>query len=159
MSKLSLATVMGAAVFLVGCSHQAQPASAPEPSALTPPSAMEARPASPVPPIPPVEMAPPPVAVTPPISSIIVNYANGALDPAMLTIKPGETVTFKNSHSSVARLSRDTHPFHQCCAEFSGFDSDTLAPGATYNFTFPVKGVLEYHDHFSPGVMGKVVVE
>lgn len=86
----------------------------------------------------------------------IVVYANNAFAPAELKVKAGERVVFRNDHVAAVRLSSNPHPIH---SSFREFDSDTLQPGETYEFVFTKSMTLEYHNHFNPGVGGKIIVE
>jgi plastocyanin len=92
----------------------------------------------------------------PAVAAKEVVYANNALAPAELRVKAGDRVIFRNNHVSVIRLSSDPHPIH---TSFREFDSDTLQPGETYEFVFMKPMTLEYHNHFNPGVGGKIIVE
>lgn len=86
----------------------------------------------------------------------VVVYATNAFSPAELRVKVGERVVFRNNHVSAIRLSSNPHPIH---TSFRDFDSDTLQPGEAYEFTFTKLMTLEYHNHFNPGVGGKIIVE
>ena len=85
-----------------------------------------------------------------------VVYQNNSFSPATLTIKAGDRVVFINRHTAPIRISANPHPIQ---TSFREFDSDTLAPGESYEFTFSEKMTLNYHNHFNPGVEGKIVVE
>ncbi len=85
-----------------------------------------------------------------------VVYENGAFAPALLKIRVGDTVNFTNKHSATIRIPSGPHPTHTSMPEF---DSDTLASGESYSFTFTKPGTLNYHNHFNPSVKGQVVTE
>ena len=129
MQKRTLIAVASAALLLGGCSHN--PPALPAAETPSTPEAMMAN----------------------------VTYSNNAVSPAELTVKAGTKVSFKNDSTSAIRLSRNPHPAHTGSTEFAGFDTALLDAGKTYDFTFAVKGTLTYHNHFNPGVMGKIVVE
>ncbi len=129
MQKRTLIAVASAAVLLAGCSHNATTLPAAETQST--PEAMMAT----------------------------VTYKDNAVSPAELKVKAGTKVSFKNDSTAAIRLSRNPHPAHTGSTEFGGFDTDVLAAGGMYEFTFSAPGTLTYHNHFNPGVMGKVVVE
>ncbi len=86
----------------------------------------------------------------------VIVYENNAFSPAELKIKVGDRVIFTNKHVAPIRIASNPHPVH---TSFREFDSDTLASGETYEFTFKTSMTLNYHNHFNPGVGGKIVVE
>jgi len=58
--------------------------------------------------------------------------------PRALTIRAGESVTFRNERSKYFWPASDFHPTH---ALFPAFDSaKPLAPGASWSFTFDAPG-------------------
>lgn len=85
-----------------------------------------------------------------------VIYQNNIFSPATLNVAPGAKVTFVNRHVGPIRISSNPHPIH---TSFREFDSDTLQPGESYQFIFGKTMTLEYHNHFNPGAMGKIVVK
>ncbi len=97
-----------------------------------------------------------PVAAPAPSAKEMVTYENNAFNPSTLTVKAGTTVTFVNNGASPIRIPSGPHPVH---TSFSEFDSDTLAPGESYDFTFVNPMTLQYHNHFNPGATGQVIVE
>lgn len=86
----------------------------------------------------------------------VVVYQNNAFTPSPLTISVGDTVVFVNKHTAPIRIPSNPHPFHTSMPEF---DSDTLAPGESYEFTFKKSGVLNYHNHFNPAVQGQIIIK
>jgi plastocyanin len=76
-----------------------------------------------------------------------VSISNFAFDPADVTVKVGGTVTWTNN-DSVA---------HTVTA--AGFDSGSIAPGATYSHTFDTAGSIDYHCSVHPQMTGKVTVQ
>lgn len=94
-------------------------------------------------------------AVSPAAAKVVV-YENSAFTPAVLTISVGDKVIFKNNHIAPIRLASNPHPIH---TSFPEFDSDTLAPGESYEFTFGKPMTLSYHNHFNPVIGGKIIVQ
>ena len=68
-------------------------------------------------------------------------------DPAVLTIKKGDSVTWTNL---------DTAP-HTATGSF--FDSGTLTNGITFHFIFDQEGEFDYICSFHPSMKGKIVVQ
>ncbi|MCC6178938.1 MAG: cupredoxin domain-containing protein [Chloroflexi bacterium] len=69
-------------------------------------------------------------------------------DPSTLTIEAGTTVTWTNQGSTAVTI---TSPDGL-------FDSDTLAPGASYSYTFDTPGTFRYFCVPYPHMKGLVVV-
>ena len=72
-----------------------------------------------------------------------------AFDPASITIKAGESVTWTNQDS----------PTHTITADNGEFDSGNIASGAKYSFTFAKAGTYPYHCSIHPSMKGTVVVQ
>jgi plastocyanin len=68
--------------------------------------------------------------------------------PKSVTVKDGDTVTWRNA---------DTVE-HQVVADNGSFASAVLKPGATYSFTFKRGGRFPYHDALHPKLRGVVTV-
>lgn len=91
-----------------------------------------------------------------PAAAVVVAYENNAFNPGVLNVKAGTTVTFRNNGVSAIRIPSGPHPVH---TSFPEFDSDTLQPGESYNFTFTNPMTLKYHNHYNPEAKGQVIVE
>jgi plastocyanin len=78
-----------------------------------------------------------------------VNIVGLAFEPATLTINAGNTVVWHNN-ASVA---------HTITSRDKLFDSGTVAPRATFAFTFATAGTYEYFCGLHPGMVGKVIVQ
>lgn len=76
---------------------------------------------------------------------------NFAFSPATLAIKTGTTVTWTNRDSV-------THTIAPDAGAPAGFGSGSLAPGASYQFTFTSPGTYAYHCSIHPSMKGTVVV-
>jgi plastocyanin len=77
---------------------------------------------------------------------------NFAFNPATLTIKTGTTVTWMNQDGAV----------HQIASEAGtpvAFTSDSLANGASYQFTFTQPGTYTYHCTVHPSMKGTIIVQ
>ena len=111
-----------------------------------------------------VENTPAPSDTSTP-STKIVQITSYGFDPETVTIKAGDTVTFVNKDSIVHWPASAVHSTHGRYPEKGGcigskFDAcKGLAAGASYSFTFNIKGTWIYHDHLSPLLTGTVVVQ
>jgi plastocyanin len=76
-----------------------------------------------------------------------VAIKNFAFDPAGMTVKKGDTITWTNNDSAP----------HQLVG--SGFASEVLSNGATYSFTFNETGKFDYHCSIHPSMTGSLSVE
>lgn len=83
-----------------------------------------------------------------------VFYDGDVFAPSSVTIKVGQTITFKNTGSDPMWVASDPHPVH---TNFSAFDQRTST--AEYSFTFEKTGTYRYHNHLSPSDRGTVIVE
>jgi plastocyanin len=72
-----------------------------------------------------------------------------AFKPATVTVKAGQEVTWKNHDPAE----------HSVTQVGGGFDSGTMAAGATFGTTFDQPGEYRYICALHPGMKGRVVVE
>ena len=72
-----------------------------------------------------------------------------AFDPASVTIKAGESVTWTNQDSAT----------HTVVGDDDEFQSGDLANGASFSFTFDKAGTYTYHCGIHPSMKGTVVVQ
>jgi plastocyanin len=82
-------------------------------------------------------------------STVQVIMSNKAYDPATVTIKVGDTVTWVNQDS----------PQHDVVADNGEFKSSLFDKGGTFSFTFTKAGTYPYHCSIHPGMNGTVVVQ
>jgi plastocyanin len=92
-------------------------------------------------------MTPATAAVSIPAGARTLGTAAYAPNP--ITVTAGSTVTWTNT-DSIAHTTTSDSPM---------FDSGTMNPGATYNFTFQTKGTFPYHCSFHRGMVASVVVQ
>ena len=81
-------------------------------------------------------------------SSVSASIANFAFDPGTITVKNGDTVTWKNN---------DTAP-HTVTGDNGGPASPRLLPGAQYSYTFNTAGTFAYHCAIHPNMRATVIV-
>lgn len=70
-------------------------------------------------------------------------------DPPMLTIRPGDKVTFTNN---------DLFP-HTATADDKSFDSKSVAPAATWTYVAAKPGTHTYICIFHPNMKGTITVQ
>jgi len=103
-------------------------------------------------------------ASTPPIVVKMIDMP-ATYQPALLTIKVGQTVEWKNVGNSVHHASSDPSTAVNP-SEVSNpvgakpFDSGFLQPGQSFTYTFTVPGTYKYicAPHETSGMLGEVVV-
>ena len=90
-------------------------------------------------------------------SSSIVTYTDSGFSPSSLTIKNGQTVTFKNESSGDMWVASAPHPTHTDYPEFDAKKS--YSKGESYSLIFTRIGTWRYHNHMKPSNFGSVTVE
>ncbi len=106
---------------------------------------------------------PTPVQVTSGNTHVVSMTDKGYL-PMSLTIKKGDTVTFKNDGTEASWPASAIHPTHAGYPTKGGCLGSTfdackgIAPGDAWSFTFDVVGSWGYHDHLNPSHFGKIIV-
>jgi plastocyanin len=73
-------------------------------------------------------------------ATVLINF-NG-FNPEDVTVKPGDTVTWRNNDSAK----------HQVVADRGEFKSPVLDPGATWSYRVQVEGSFSYHDAEKPSL-------
>lgn len=86
----------------------------------------------------------------------VVTLTTSGFSPASITIKSGQSVTFVNNSSALARVASDPHPIHNGLAGFDDLKGSNT--GESYSFTFTKTGTFGYHNHLSPSTKGTVIV-
>lgn len=95
----------------------------------------------------------------------IVIYTDSGYSPATLTVKKGETVTWKNQSSQSMWTASGKHPTHLLYPTTGGclgstFDAcQGIQPGGSWSFKFDIVGNWKYHNHLNSGNFGAIVVE
>ena len=87
----------------------------------------------------------------------VVTYSDSGFTPASISIKVGDTVTFKNTSKGVLWVASAPHPTHTAYPEFDAKKGS--ATGESYMFTFTKAGTWKYHNHLTPTAFGTIVVE
>jgi plastocyanin len=87
---------------------------------------------------------------------LTIIVGESSFKPNELTIKVGQTVTFKTDTDNHFWPASNNHPDHSL---YSAFDSGKpIEPNQSWSFTFDQPGVWGFHDHLRPFLKGKIVV-
>lgn len=98
-------------------------------------------------------------------TSQTIIYTDKGFEPANLTIKAGETITFKNNSENKTWPASAIHPTHTVYPTTGGCLGSTfdackgLGKGESWSFKFDVKGAWKYHDHLNPNFHGTITVQ
>lgn len=98
-------------------------------------------------------------------SSHVISYTDNGYAPSAITIKAGESVTFKNDSSKAMWPASAMHPTHTAYPTTGGCIGSTfdacagIQPGKIWSFTFNIPGTWKYHDHLTPTFFGAITVE
>jgi plastocyanin len=82
-------------------------------------------------------------------SATKVAVQDNSFAPASVKVKIGETITFENSGAVAHTVS---------ATDGADFDSGTVEPGATFEFTASKAGSISYVCNFHPGMRGSIEV-
>ena len=111
-------------------------------------------------------LSPPPA-----VSRNVITYTDSGYTPSTITIKKGETVTWKNQSSISMWTSSAVHPTHKAYpgSEIGMCGTNTLVaifdackgygPGESWSFKFDSIGTWKYHNHLNSSKFGKIIVE
>ncbi len=82
---------------------------------------------------------------------------NDGFHPRVITIKAGETVTFKTARTKYFWPASDFHPSHTL---YSDFDPKVpVGPSESWTFTFTEAGTYPFHDHLAAFYSGMIRVQ
>ncbi len=76
-----------------------------------------------------------------------INIQNFSFTPATLTIKAGTTVNWVNNDSATHQI------------QSADFNSEALAKGQTFSYTFDQAGTYDYSCVIHPSMTGKIIVQ
>jgi plastocyanin len=77
-------------------------------------------------------------------------------DPSPVRVKPGTAVTWKNNDSTLHTV---TSGLPEQGAVGTLFDSNVIAPGKTFTYTFSKAGTFDYSCTLHPTMRGQVIVK
>ncbi|NOS67660.1 MAG: hypothetical protein HOO67_04830, partial [Candidatus Peribacteraceae bacterium] len=87
----------------------------------------------------------------------IVTYSAEGFEPALLRVKSGTSVTFRNMSSGELWVASNPHPTH---TGLSGFDAKSgIGQGESFMFRFTRLGTFGYHNHLDPSRSATIIVE
>ncbi|MDO8619573.1 MAG: cupredoxin domain-containing protein [Candidatus Daviesbacteria bacterium] len=87
----------------------------------------------------------------------LVTVGSAGYNPASITIKAGDTITWKNTDSANHTVNSDPHPTHGLYPILNTVG--LLQPGKEKSATFTTAGTYTYHDHLNPSLKGTVTVQ
>ena len=93
---------------------------------------------------------------TAPVSGNLITYTDSGFSSAQVSVKAGDTVTFKNDSSSKVQVNSAPHPAH---TQFPELNVGSIAAGESKTVTFTTAGTKKYHNHLNPSQNGTIVVE
>ena len=82
-------------------------------------------------------------------NEVKIDISGFAFNPATVTIKVGEKVTWTNQDSAV----------HTVVADDNSWTSDSLEQGASFSHTFTTAGTFTYKCGVDPSMQGTVIVQ
>ena len=90
---------------------------------------------------------------------VLVGSGGTVFTPSTLTIKVGQTVTWKWAGSGHSVTEADGDPA-TCTVKAGGFDSTIQATGQTFSHTFSTAGTVNYfcQPHCASGMRGQIIV-
>ena len=102
---------------------------------------------------------------TPAAEKNIVIYTDTGYSPNTITVKVGESVSWKNQSSKTMWAASAAHPTHRVYPTTGGclgstFDAcQGVQVGDSWSFKFDIAGAWKYHNHLSPGDTGTIIVQ
>lgn len=90
-----------------------------------------------------------PATSSAPVTTNQVTISNFAFSPQTITVSPGTTVTWTNNDSTT----------HTVTSDNNSFNSNQLAPGNNFQFTFANTGTFSYHCSIHTNMTGQVIVQ
>ena len=93
---------------------------------------------------------------TAPVSGNLITYTDSGFSPAQVSVKVGDTVTFKNDSATSVQVNSSPHPAH---TQFPELNVGSIAAGESKSVTFTTAGTKKYHNHLNPSQNGTIVVE
>src|SRR3972149_12236577 len=93
---------------------------------------------------------------TTPVSGNLITYTDSGFSPAQVSVKAGDTVTFKNDSATSVQVNSAPHPAH---TQFPELNIGSIAAGESKSVTFTTAGTKKYHNHLNPSQNGTIVVE
>jgi len=86
----------------------------------------------------------------------VITLTENGYEPSEVSIRKGETVTFKNTTGKLFWPASNLHPSHGIYPEFDPLEP--VAAGDSWSFTFTNIGAWKFHDHLAPYYTGVITV-
>lgn len=87
-----------------------------------------------------------------------ISITDKGFNPATITIKVGQAVTWTNDGKKQHQIASDPHPTDDALADLN--DDAPLLTGDSFSYVFEEAGTYTYHDELNPlGLNGTVIVE
>jgi plastocyanin len=85
-----------------------------------------------------------------------ITYTDSGFEPAVTTVKSGDTVKIVNNSSEELQMDSNPHPTHTDDVELN---VGIVAQGQSKTFVLKTKGTWGFHNHLDPGNTAKVDVQ
>lgn len=90
---------------------------------------------------------------------VVISVNDEGFSPVQVSVKSGTNLTYKNTSGTKVQIASDPHPTHTANSEVTEGDFVLeVTPGASATVTLTRTGTWGIHNHLSPGVRAKVVV-
>lgn len=86
----------------------------------------------------------------------VVTYDGSSFSPAQITLKAGQTLTFKNTASMAVVVDSNPHPVHTDDPELN---VGSIAAGQSQTVTLNKTGSFGIHNHINPAQQGQVTIQ
>ncbi|MCH7883378.1 hypothetical protein IIA95_03105 [Patescibacteria group bacterium] len=86
----------------------------------------------------------------------VIELREDGFYPKKITIREGETITFKTTRDIYFWPASNLHPTHTLYPEFD--PAEPISPDKKWGFQFDQVGIWEYHDHLTPYFKGTIIV-
>jgi plastocyanin len=94
------------------------------------------------------------------VGAATITATGSGFEPAKVTVKSGEAITWVNKSAQTVSIGSDNHPTHTLDPDLTGGQFIIeLAPGESKTVPVNVKGTHGYHNHLQPSQKGTVVIE
>lgn len=87
----------------------------------------------------------------------VIVLGEDGFKPDTITIKKGDSITFKTTGKKFFWPASDIHPTHLIYPEFD--PKDPIPANKTWTFKFEKVGTWKFHDHLSPYYTGTITVD
>lgn len=91
-----------------------------------------------------------------PAQAAVVTYDGSSFSPAQITLKAGQTLTFKNTASMAVVVDSNPHPVHTDDPELN---VGSIAAGQSQTVTLNKTGSFGLHNHINPAQQGQVTIQ